>query len=902
MKKLFFSFFLFPLLGHAQVGYINTIAGSGSSGFSGDGGQATAAQMAEALGCVSVDGSGNIYINDNQNGRIRKINPSGIISTIAGGGSSTADGIPATSASLSLGEFIADISGNIYLIDGNRIRKIVAATGVITTVAGTGSAGYSGDGGPATAAQMNSPHGICLDFSGNFYIGDEANAVVRKVTTTGIISTYAGTGSAGFSGDGGAATTAQLQSPDGLCFDALGNMYVADRYNYRIRKIDASGIISTYAGNGSYGYSGDGGPATAASFAEPSELCLDSYGNLYIADFHNGRIRKIAPSGTTSTLAGGGSSSGEGVPATSASLTDTWGTGVDRLNNIYVADRYNYRVRRITGPGAPASTADSFSVYINSLCTGPSITIIPLHYSAGLQAKTWFGDGSVQSDTFSSFSGYAVLNHSYAASGVYSIKHVLYNGSLAIDSTTYSYSYILCNAFQVKLFYDGNRNCINDSTDFSVAQSSLVEVDSNSIPVDTLSVTGGLYYIAYGVPGDVYAFKVIAPPAAYHITCPSSGIIYDTISGTAHSDSAKSIGMECTTVTGYDLGVVSSAVRTGVHAHTGDIYAFNNACPPVNATVTLRYSPKHAYQTASPTPASTTATSITWNISALTSAAAAPTHLYYHLEVSGSILTPGDTVNSNIDITPDTGDSDTSNNVVVIVDTARSGYDPNDISVSPAGCIASGVSPTQLQYTIHFENTGNDTAHNIYVMDTLSDNVDISTMRLVLSSHEMNISKLKDAAGHNILKFDFPKINLRDSSHHGECDGAVIFNIKTKAGLANGTNIVNRAGIYFDVNPVVMTNTVTNTIGCPAINGLTVVTEAQKIDIYPNPTYSELNIKVPEGTYQSYSITNSLGSVQSEGLLTKATTHLNIQALPAGLYFINLKGEEGNVVRKFVKW
>ncbi len=901
MKKLLLSLLLLPMFCHAQLGYINTIAGNGSSGFSGDGGAATAAQMQAAEGTVSCDGSGNVYIDDYHNGRLRKVSPAGIITTVAGGGSSTADGVPATSASIALGAFVSDISGNIYLGDGSRVRKIAAGTGIITTVAGTGSAGYSGDGGPATAAQLGTPYGMCLDFSGNLYIADESNACIRKVNTSGIITTYAGTGSAGFSGDGGAATAAQLQSPDGMCFDALGNLYVADRYNYRIRKIDASGIITTYAGNGSYGFSGDGGAATAASFAEPSDVRIDSYGNLYIADPHNSRVRKIDPTGITSTFAGGGSSASEGIPATSASLSETWGIGIDGNNNIYITDRYNYRVRRVNGLGFPVATADSFSVYINTLCTGPSITVLPAHYSAGLQIKTWFGDGAMQTDTFSAYSGISLFAHVYGSSGTYSIKHVLYNGSLAIDSITYSYNYTLCNSFQVRFYYDGNSNCVKDSTDFSVTQSSLVEVDSNSIPVDIISVSSGLYYKAYGVPGDIYAFKVIAPPGALHVTCPSSGIIYDTISATAYADSAQSIGMECTTATGYDLGIVSSGVATGVHAHAGDIYAFNNSCPPINSTVTLHFSPKHAYYFASPTPASTTATSITWNISALSAADAALTHLYYHLEVSGSTLTPGDTVHSYIVITPDSGDADTSNNVIDIIDTVRSGWDPNEISVKPAGCIASGTTPNLLTYAINFENTGNDTAHNIYVMDTLSDYVDFSSMRLVMSSHEMYISKLKDAVGHNILKFDFPAINLLDSSHHGKCDGAVIFNINTKPGLATGTNVNNRAGIYFDVNAVVMTNQVTNGIGCPVVNEVKPVSSINTIEFYPNPANNVLHIKLAVEKYQSFAITNSLGTSLLTGTLTGNNTQLNIQTLPAGLYFINLKGDGGNEVRRFVK-
>ncbi len=904
MKKCVLSLLLAISACHISIAQtITTIAGNGTAGYSGDGGAATGALLNNPVGLV-FDRHGNIYFADQGNNRIRKISSSGIISTFAGNGTAgySGDGGPATNAEFnSIWSIAIDTIGKVFISDrDNEVIRQIDTSGIVSTFAGNGSGGFSGDGGAATSASLQYPCGVGVDHFGNVYISDQTNCRIRKVDPSGIITTIAGTGSAGYGGDGGPASSASLYYPANVFPDNSGNIYISDQSNNRIRKIDASGTITTIAGNGTAGSSGDGGPATAAELSGVSACLEDGMGNIYVAD-ENFRLRKISSAGIISTIAGIGTNgyTGDGGPATTAQVSHLWGIGIDPMSNIYFSDVDNNSIRKIAM--VASHTSDSFKIFIDKYCSGPQIRVQPNHFTAGMYVKTYFGDGNTDSSAVLSSAG-CIINHTYSNSGVYSIRQKLHLGSTIIDSFRFSFSHMLCNSFSTKFYYDANSNCMKDSSDNVIGHPITVEVDSNGVAIDTLSCTSGLYYTAYGSVGDIYGFKVIGTPAGLHVTCPSTGIIYDTISASIYSALTSNVALECSISTGFDLGIVSSAVRTGVHAHTGDIYAFNNLCPLTNATVTLRHSPKHAYYFATPTPASTTATSITWNISALTSAAAAPTHLYYHLEVSGSILTPGDTVNSNIDITPDTGDSDTSNNVVVIVDTVRAGYDPNEISVSPAGCIASGVSPTQLQYTIHFENTGNDTAHNIYVMDTLSNNVDISSMRLVLSSHEMYISKLKDAAGQNILKFDFPKINLRDSSHHGECDGAVIFNINTKPGLSNGTNIVNRAGIYFDVNPVVMTNTVTNTIGCPAINGVTAVTENSKIDIYPNPAYSELNIKVPEGAYQSYSITNSLGSVLSDGPLTKAITHLNIQLLPAGLYFLNLKGEEGNVVRKFVKW
>ena len=441
---------------------------------------------------------------------------------------------------------------------------------------------------------------------------------------------------------------------------------------------------------------------------------------------------------------------------------------------------------------------------------------------------------------------------------------------------------------------------MKDSIESFVTKPIRVEVDSNGIPIDTINCSGGFYYTSYGVPGDVYQFKIIALPPGLATLCPASGIITDTIVSSIYCTPNRNVALTCDTALAYDLGVYSTGVRTGTHAHIGEIYAFNTYCPPKNATVTLNFSPRHHYSSAYPSPTSTTTTSITWNIAGLSTVSAGPTHLYYHLD--GASMSIGDTVNSNIIIQPDSGDVDTTNNVIIIVDTARSGFDPNSMEVTPPGCIASGILPTELRYTIHFENTGNDTAFNIYVMDTLPDNVDITTLTIDMSSHPMFLSKLKDAAGHNILKFDFPDINLLDSSHHGVCDGAVFFSIKTKPGLANGTTIMNRAGIYFDINPVVMTNDAVITVGCPADpSRIASIVHNRDISIYPNPATDVLTIKTNVEVFRSLTITNSIGRVFISDIISNTQMLVNIKSLPAGLYYVILKGEQGNVVRKFVK-
>ncbi len=344
-------------LGVFIPGQMVTVAGEATWIYSGDGGAATGAAIFLPYG-IAVDSAGNLFIADSGNNRIRKVTASsGAISTVIGNGilGFSGDGGLATQAQLSGPSSVAlDGAGNLYLCDSgnNVVRKFVPSTGIITTVAGmAGRTGYTGDGGPATAATFNAPNGLSIDVSGNIYIADTANHAVRRIdAVTGILTTVAGTGNAGFNGDNIPARTAQLNAPWSVTADARGNLYIADQGNHRVRMVNPAGTISTIAGNGHADFSGDGGPATKATINAPASIAIDVTGNLYLADAGNNRVRKVyASDGTITTIAGtiSQSISGDGGPATMAGLYGPYTLALDGTGSLYIADVFHNRVRMV---------------------------------------------------------------------------------------------------------------------------------------------------------------------------------------------------------------------------------------------------------------------------------------------------------------------------------------------------------------------------------------------------------------------------------------------------------------------------------------------------------------------------------------------------------------------------
>jgi ribosomal protein S11 len=338
----------------AATGRIDTVAGGGGAGYGGDGGSARSAQLLDPRAVVA-DPGGGLYVADTFNHRIRWVDADGVVTTVLGTGVAgpAGDGGPGSQAQVNWPHGVAlDPTAPALLVAdsaNHRIRRLDLVTGTVTTVAGTGQAGFGGDGGPATAALLHDPKGVLAGPRGEVYIADSANDRVRVVDPSGTISTLAGSGTAGFSGDGGPAPTAQLHAPRALALDPAGNLYVADDNNDRVRRIDPSGLITTAAGNGTTGYSGDDGPAVAAQLNRPRGVALDPAGNLYVADSGNHVIRMVDPAGTITTVVGNGRRGfgGDGGPAADGRIFSPRGVATAASGDLYIADSGNDRIRRI---------------------------------------------------------------------------------------------------------------------------------------------------------------------------------------------------------------------------------------------------------------------------------------------------------------------------------------------------------------------------------------------------------------------------------------------------------------------------------------------------------------------------------------------------------------------------
>ena len=338
-----------------QIGKIQSVVGIGREGYAGDGGPAGLALIGEAYGC-EFDAADNLYISDGRTHTIRRVErETWVITTVAGNGEQgySGDGGPATQARLNnLYSLQVDTNGDIYIVDrlNAAIRKVDAASGIITTVAGTGVPGYSGDDGPGNQAQLREPNDCYLDGKGGLLIADIQDQRIRRLDlVSGTINTFAGNGEKLRAGDGKPAVEASLMGARAVCRDSKGNTYICEREGNGVRKVDANGIISTYAGTGERGYTGDGGPALAATWGAPKAIRCDHQDNVIVVDTENNALRRIAAAtGVVTTIAGGHQGGdGDGGSPTDAGLERPHGCGIDRRGNIYIADGINHRVRAI---------------------------------------------------------------------------------------------------------------------------------------------------------------------------------------------------------------------------------------------------------------------------------------------------------------------------------------------------------------------------------------------------------------------------------------------------------------------------------------------------------------------------------------------------------------------------
>ncbi len=526
----------------AQKYLITTVAGNGtfpppggpSTNYSGDGGPATNAALSYPTS-VAIDSAGNLYIADNGNRRIRMVTPGGTISTVAGNGhlpqGYSGDGGPATSATLANPVGVAvGSAGNFFIADsGNQRVRMVTPGGTISTVAGDGLQGDAGDGGPATSAELLYPLGVAVDSAGNLFIADTSNHRIRMVTPGGTISTVAGSSNGGYAGDGGPATSAELHCPAGVAVDSAGDLFIADTYNSRIRMVTPGGTISTVAGNGAFGYSGDGGPATSAELNLPNGVAVDSAGNLFIADMDNNRIRMVTPGGTISTVAGGGNSGlGDGGPATSATLAYPNGVAVDSTGDIYVADTDNGEIRLLV----PQGTEALLSV-----------------------AKTHFGNFGLgeAGATYSVVVGNAAL--AAATNGTVTVTETVPTGLTLVSmaGTGWSCSSNTCT----------RSDALNAGSSYSsITVTVNVATDAPSQVTNQVSVSGGGSVTASA--SDVAT--IVAPPAAPVLSSPANGatgvVVAPTLAWNASSEAAS-----------YNVYFGTTSVPPLVTSTTGISYA-----------------------------------------------------------------------------------------------------------------------------------------------------------------------------------------------------------------------------------------------------------------------------------------------------------------------------------------
>ncbi len=541
MKKLGLLSILCLIASMATAQVIWTMAGTpNTSGNAGDGGLATAATLTSPSG-ITADGSGNVYVVDVSNHRVRKISPTGVITAFAGTGTSgfSGDGGQATAAKLNNPVGVAiDASGNVYITDlfNYRIRK-VNTSGVISTIAGTGTLGTSGDGGAATSALLNEPAHLTIEYSsGDLYFSDGESRVRKIAAATGTITAVAGTTTLGFSGNGGAATSANMNGVEGICLDA-NYIYITESVNLIVRKVDRStGIITAFAGTqGSSGYTGDGGAATSATFGVPREIKVDGSGNFFISDQGNQVIRKINSSGTISSYTSPGSYSGEGVVPGSASIDYPAGIFIHSSGDMYITDQGSYSVRKISancpalaGPNKHNQNTVCCGCTASSVAIGtPSVTNMTYSWtpntnlsstSAAQPNSTWCstaGTAKIYTVTVtnanctSNTSTVSVITDPYSPSGNNSCCRIGHfpDEDITMPSNFKAYPNPTNAQISISLYSSSDEVKIIDVTGRVVYE--MEKVDAGEVTIDVSKYNRGIYFIIVKMGGKNEKQKII---------------------------------------------------------------------------------------------------------------------------------------------------------------------------------------------------------------------------------------------------------------------------------------------------------------------------------------------------------------------------------------------------------
>ncbi len=919
------SFVFFTGTVNAQNLIINKVAGNGSLTYAGNGSLAVNTGM-DPSG-LAFNSSGDMYITDYTNNSVRKVDHiTGITTTVAGNGTAgfSGDGGPAVSAQLNApGELVLNAADDLFICDynNNRIRKVDHNTGIISTIAGTGTtSGYSGDGGPAVNAKLYHPNDLLFNSAGNLYIADFGNDVVRSINlTTNIITTVIGSGSSGYSGDGGPAINATFTGLGNLAFNSAGDLYIDDYYNYVVRKVDhITGIITTIAGNGTSGYSGDGGPATSAQFHQPTGLAVDAAGDIFVSDFNNNRIRKIDHlTGTVTTVVGNGTIgySGDGGLATSAQVD-----GPDKLifnasGELFVCDSYNRRVRKITTACSDyvINSTASFS-YSGCVTDSASAMVNTSHYISGVYDNSCttsvtcsieWGDGNTSLQAMSCTGNYsALLKHKYLNPGTYTYK-VTFNGVVCSDSIVGSINVNSCGNLIGTVYNDLNNDCIQNGSEPGLGNVPLKATSGSNVFLAWTNASG--IYSFPSIPAGTYTIQINGSPSGYTITCtnsmPHATLVTNT--GTTTENFALYCGF-------YDVAVLGISEYFGffpgqVDAVLPQVGILNNACNfSIPGKVKVILSPCLTYTTLAghyhpapnsiiPAPGGDT---LVWNVADINNIGSFSYYDYWaHVAVCTNAQV-GDTACITVMVLPTNGDANPANNSLTRCFAIGVSYDPNFKEVSPKGEGAQGYIPqatNELTYTLHFQNTGTARASNIYLLDTINSNLDISSIELVSASHSVQPYLLPNRT----MKFMFANIMLPDSTHDEEhSHGYVTYRIKTNPMLLVGTKIKNTGYIYFDYNAPVATNTTLNTI-----KGTTSISEKTKgiVEVYPNPTNALVNIR-SNNIITKVTVINILGEVVKTEALNGHELSVDMSDLKPNVYFLQITDSENHTsTQKIVK-